>query len=106
MNDVLVDLEEAVRTGTFRADFYHGITRTRLKLPALREQPEDVPLLFAYFLMDAASTLHLDAPVPNEAQRRHLLAHGWPGNVRELRNHAYVAAGVRALALRWAGRCR
>jgi two-component system C4-dicarboxylate transport response regulator DctD len=83
------DLEAAVRTGAFRADLYHRIARTRLKLPALRERPEDIPLLFAYFLMDAASTLHLAAPVPDDAQRRHLLAHGWPGNVRELRNHAF-----------------
>jgi two-component system C4-dicarboxylate transport response regulator DctD len=83
------DLEGAVRTGVFRADLYHRIAQTRLKLPALRERPEDVPLLFAHFLADAAATLRLAAPVPNEAQRRYLFAHGWPGNVRELRNYAF-----------------
>ncbi|SFP99457.1 sigma-54-dependent transcriptional regulator [Sphingomonas rubra] len=82
-------LEEAVRTGAFRADLYHRIARIRLKLPALRERPEDVPLLFAHFLADAAATLRLAAPVPDEAQRRYLFAHGWSGNVRELRNHAF-----------------
>ncbi|HXY42013.1 MAG TPA: sigma-54 dependent transcriptional regulator, partial [Vicinamibacteria bacterium] len=80
------DLEELVRAGRFRQDLFYRLNVIPLRLPALRERPEDVPPLAMYFLEEARRS----APVgprgfSAEAMAR-LLAHRWPGNVRELRN--------------------
>ena len=80
------NLEEAVKNGRFREDLYYRLNVVRLRLPPLRERPEDVPELAEHFLrkycaetgktMSGISTLAIDT----------LCAHRWPGNVRELEN--------------------
>ena len=75
------DLWREVSEGRFREDLYFRLAVVKLKLPPLRERPEDVVLLAQRFLAELPEPLTL----PDEA-RAQLLAHPWPGNVRELRN--------------------
>jgi two-component system C4-dicarboxylate transport response regulator DctD len=80
------DMEEAVRGGSIREDFYHRIMVLRIAVPPLRERAEDVPLLVSHFLRLAAERNGIPVPeVPREALEQ-MLSHPWPGNVRELKN--------------------
>ncbi|MFP3940640.1 MAG: sigma-54 interaction domain-containing protein [Thermoanaerobaculia bacterium] len=79
-------LQDAVRQGQFREDLYYRLHVIHLRVPPLRERPEDLPLLIDHFLRKF-SALHdrAIAGLSNEA-RALLLAHPWSGNVRELEN--------------------
>jgi two-component system C4-dicarboxylate transport response regulator DctD len=80
------DMEEAVRAGSIREDFYHRIMVLRICVPPLRERPEDIPLLVSNFLRQAAERNGIPVPeIPGEALEQ-MLDHPWPGNVRELKN--------------------
>ena len=80
------DMEEAVRGGSIREDFYHRIMVLRIAVPPLRERVEDIPLLVSHFLRQAAERNGIPVPeIPGEALEQ-MLAHPWPGNVRELKN--------------------
>ncbi|MFK7984636.1 MAG: sigma 54-interacting transcriptional regulator [Sandaracinaceae bacterium] len=79
------DLRAEVNAGAFRLDLYYRIAVVVLQLPALRERPEDVPLLAAHFLKDAGHDGALADVFDAEALEA-LVRHRWPGNVRELRN--------------------
>jgi two-component system, NtrC family, C4-dicarboxylate transport response regulator DctD len=80
------DMEEAVRAGSIREDFYHRIVVLAIAVPPLRERPEDIPLLVSHFLRQAAERNGIPVPeIPREALEQ-MLAHPWPGNVRELKN--------------------
>jgi DNA-binding NtrC family response regulator len=72
------DLEREVNLGTFRADLFYRISALVLRMPALRERPEDVPELVAHFLEEAGATL--PGPVLERLYRGE-----YPGNVRQLR---------------------
>ncbi len=76
-----VDLLERVEAGRFRRDLYYRINVLPLRLPPLRERPEDIEPLFRAFLGDGVGW---DPCVLGAALR----AHSWPGNVREVRNVA------------------
>jgi two-component system response regulator HydG len=80
------DLEKAVAENQFRSDLYHRLRVVTIKLPALRERREDVPLLSAHFLKELNATHGKHATTISEAVRRAMAAYDWPGNVRELRN--------------------
>jgi len=75
------DLEAAVKEGRFRQDLYHRLGQFQLRVPPLRERPEDIVALAEHFL-------RLKAPGKNFSEQAisALLSHGWPGNIRELRN--------------------
>jgi PAS domain S-box-containing protein len=75
------DLELAVKEGRFRKDLFHRLGQFQLRVPPLRERPEDIAALARHFLsLKAADKLFTqDALVA-------LQAHPWPGNIRELRN--------------------
>jgi DNA-binding NtrC family response regulator len=75
------DLDAAVAAGRFRQDLFHRLSQFQLRVPPLRERPEDIIALAEHFLRlkNPASTFMPDAVSA-------LLSHGWPGNVRELRN--------------------
>ncbi len=90
-----VDLKAQAAKGLFREDLYYRLNVVTLRIPALRERKDDVPLLFAHFL-DAAALRHgRQPPRVSRAEVQALLAHDWPGNVRELRNAAErVALGL------------
>ncbi|HEX2875454.1 MAG TPA: sigma 54-interacting transcriptional regulator, partial [Polyangiaceae bacterium] len=83
-------LRELVASGQFRADLMYRLRVVPLRIPPLRERPEDIPFLAGRLLADLQAT---DAARPGgsvamlaEDARRALLAYAWPGNVRELRN--------------------
>ncbi|PXV66547.1 Fis family nitrogen metabolism transcriptional regulator NtrC [Sinimarinibacterium flocculans] len=80
------DLEELVREGRFREDLYHRLNVIRIRIPALRERPEDVPQLTRHFLARAAEELHAEPKrlLPDVLKR--LQHFDWPGNVRQLEN--------------------
>ncbi len=80
------DLEEAVKKEEFREDLYYRISVFPIKLPALRERKEDIPLLAAHFLNKYAEqeSKEIEAISPDALEL--LMAYHWPGNVRELEN--------------------
>ncbi len=75
------DLDEAVKRGSFRKDLYHRLSQFQLRVPPLRERPEDISALARHFLSLKAP----DKAFATDAMAA-LLGHTWPGNVRELRN--------------------
>ncbi len=77
------DLLAEVEAGRFRADLFHRLSVVPIRIPPLRERPEDVPLLVRHFLERAApgAAIGLAPALLAELQRR-----PWPGNVRELKN--------------------
>lgn len=80
------DLEQAIRDGKFRQDLYFRLNRVTLRLPALRERPEDLPELVDYFLARIAESTGRPRPTVTEAALERLRHYSWPGNVRELEN--------------------
>ena len=87
-------LEALVEQGRFRADLLHRLDVVRLRLPPLRERREDIPLLAARFLADAARRLELPPKAFARAALERLQAHAWPGNVRELENVCWRLAAL------------
>ncbi|NIR52974.1 sigma-54-dependent Fis family transcriptional regulator [candidate division KSB1 bacterium] len=80
------DLEEAVKRGDFREDLYYRISVFPIKLPALRERKEDIPLLAAHFLTKYAKQEEKELENISPDALELLMAYHWPGNVRELEN--------------------
>jgi two-component system response regulator HydG len=79
------DLETAVAQGTFRRDLYFRLNVLNLRIPALRERRQDIPVLAAYFLERMARDFGQERSLSDDAMKV-LLAYDWPGNVRELEN--------------------
>jgi DNA-binding NtrC family response regulator len=88
------DLETAIAEGTFRRDLFHRLNRVTLRLPALRERPDDLPELVGFFLTRAAEAANRPRPALSAAALDRLRAHHWPGNIRELQNVVFRAFGV------------
>jgi transcriptional regulator with GAF, ATPase, and Fis domain len=85
------DLEGMVAAGTFREDLFYRLNVITLRVPALRERPEDIPLLFEHFARKhAPKDQPTDAPgrqvKVTRAAMAKLVAFPWPGNVRQLEN--------------------
>jgi two-component system nitrogen regulation response regulator GlnG len=80
------DLEERVKNGLFREDLFHRLNVIRLRLPALRERREDIPLLIKHFLQHSANELGVETKQPSPAALKYLSAVNWSGNVRQLEN--------------------
>jgi two-component system nitrogen regulation response regulator GlnG len=93
------DLAARVREGRFREDLLHRLDVLRLSLPPLRERREDIPLLAARFINEAAQAMGLGTRRLATAAVERLQQHAFPGNVRELRNLCFrlvaLAAGER-----------
>ena len=82
-----VNLENAVQAGTFREDLYYRLNVIHLTVPALRERPEDVPLLVQHFLKKAKERVgRTTIEGVSRAAAQILADYQWPGNVRELEN--------------------
>src|SRR5689334_11757117 len=79
------DLEQAVTQGEFRRDLYFRLNVLSLRIPALRERRQDIPLLIAYFMERMIRTSGQNKTLSDDALKA-MLAHDWPGNVRELEN--------------------
>ncbi|WP_310389857.1 nitrogen regulation protein NR(I) [Roseateles sp.] len=80
------DLEQRVREGVFREDLFHRLNVIRLRLPALRERREDVPMLTRHFLAASAIQLGIEPKRITDAALARLALFGFPGNVRQLEN--------------------
>jgi len=83
-----LDLAAEANAGGFRADLFYRLNPIRLKIPPLRERPEDVLVLFGHFLREAARRYRREPPPLSDAVRRRLIEHDWPGNARELSHFA------------------
>jgi len=80
------DLDEQKAAGLFREDLYYRLNVVSLRLPALAERREDIPLLAAYFLRKLAERYHKPIPTLAPDAMALLVAAPWPGNVRQLLN--------------------
>ena len=80
------NLEQRVKEGAFREDLFHRLNVIRLRLPALRERREDVPMLTRHFLKQSASQLGVEAKRISDAALVWLGDFAFPGNVRQLEN--------------------
>ena len=79
------DLEHAVMEGNFRRDLYFRLNVLSLRIPALRERRQDIPLLIGHFLERMTRTSGQEKMLSDDALKA-MLAYDWPGNVRELEN--------------------
>ncbi|WP_422843265.1 nitrogen regulation protein NR(I) [Acidovorax sp. M2(2025)] len=80
------DLEKRVKEGGFREDLFHRLNVIRLRLPALRERHEDVPVLTRHFLQQSARQLGVEPKRISDAALARLEQFAFPGNVRQLEN--------------------
>ncbi len=80
------NLEHRVKDGLFREDLFHRLNVIRLRLPALRERREDIPLLAKHFLGKSAQELGVEPKRLSEGALKYLAGLDFPGNVRQLEN--------------------
>ena len=88
------DLLRSIESGRFREDLYYRLNTVPISVPALRERPEDIPLLFRKFAADVAVQYQMPAVQLDDNARAMLQSHYWRGNVRQLKN---VAEQISAL---------
>ncbi len=81
-----VDLESAITKGTFRPDLYYRLRVVTIHTPALRDIPEDIPLLTDHLLQKLSRLLEKEPKRLTPGALRCLSDYRWPGNVRELEN--------------------
>lgn len=82
------DLLEYTHAGRFREDLYYRLSTVPIRVPALRDRKEDIPLLFRKFAVDFAER-YKSPPVQLTDEARNILVnYPWPGNIRELKNIA------------------
>ena len=80
------DLEQRVKEGVFREDLFHRLNVIRLRLPALHQRREDIPMLSKHFLIQSAKQLGVEPKRFTEAALAQLAGFNFPGNVRQLEN--------------------
>jgi len=80
------DLQQEVAAGRFRGDLYYRLNVVRIKMPPLRERPEDLPILVQEILRPLAKEMGRAVPKVSPRVLKKLADYPWPGNVRELRN--------------------
>ncbi len=78
------DLEKDVKAGRFRQDLFFRLKVIQIRVPPLREHPEDIPELAAFFLAKVSTECRKNFKLTTAAMRK-LQRHTWPGNVRQLR---------------------
>jgi DNA-binding NtrC family response regulator len=88
------DLRAEVAAGRFREDLFYRLHVFPIRLPALRERPEDVPLLAAHFLEKHARACRREITDIEPDALALMASHAWPGNVRELENAVERAVAV------------
>lgn len=89
-----IDLTYAVQRGKFRADLYYRLNAISIKVPSLRERPDDIPLLFRKFTSDFSQKYNVCKLNLTPDAVTLLKSYRWPGNIRQLKN---VAESVSAL---------
>ncbi len=80
------DLPNLILEKKFRQDLYFRIKGVNISLPALRDRPEDLPLLVDHFLKEAAAEVGSKVTGITDAAQNVLAGYDWPGNIRQLRN--------------------
>jgi len=80
------DVPKMVQEGAFREDLYYRLNVVQIKLPALRERTDDIPLLVDHFLRELSDKKGISAHRVSLEVMRLFMSYRWPGNVRELRN--------------------
>src|SRR6266567_9017634 len=80
------ELEARVKQGLFREDLFHRLNVIRLRLPAMRERREDIPLLAKHFLAKSARELGVEPKRLSDDAMAYLSVQTLPGNVRQLEN--------------------
>ena len=83
-----LDMQQAIRSGRFREDLYYRLCTVAIKVPALRERREDIPLLFRKFALDFSEKYRMPPLRLNDEARELLKSYYWQGNVRQLKNVA------------------
>ncbi len=89
-----INLEDAVKEGTFREDLFYRLNVLKLRLPDLKERQEDILLLAHNFLIEESQRLGRKQPSFLPATLAAIANHNWPGNVRELQNRIRGALGT------------
>ncbi|HMA93622.1 MAG TPA: sigma-54 dependent transcriptional regulator [Polyangiaceae bacterium] len=90
------DLAALVANGRFREDLFYRSNVATLRVPPLRERPEDIPVLARHSLAQATTRFGLPKVEPTTELMARLAAYSWPGNVRELENSIERAAVMSA----------
>lgn len=82
------DLDQEVAAGRFLADLFYRLDLMRVRIPALRERPDDIPILFRHYVAQACEQANLPQPIIPPELLAELMAQDWPGNARALMNAA------------------
>src|ERR1700710_474426 len=82
------DLLQLAQQGKFREDLYYRLNSVPIRIPALRDRKEDIPLLFRKFVIDFAERYKTNPVQLDDDARQMLVNYPWRGNVRELKNIA------------------
>jgi two-component system C4-dicarboxylate transport response regulator DctD len=82
------DLGQAAAEGRFNADLFYRLEVLRVRIPALSERPEDIPVLFRHYVAQAAEQAGLSSPEISPDHLAALMAQDWPGNARSLMSAA------------------
>jgi transcriptional regulator with PAS, ATPase and Fis domain len=85
------DLEDLVEQGRFRLDLFYRISPVQIKLPALGERLEDIPLLTVHFLQELSKQYNRSIPEIDSDVYDFLMGRTWPGNIRQLRHEIETA---------------
>ncbi len=81
-----LDMIEATKNGRFREDLYYRLNTVPIRIPALRNRKDDIPLLFRKFASDCAEKYNMPPIVLTDEARQLLKEYRWPGNIRQLKN--------------------
>jgi transcriptional regulator with PAS, ATPase and Fis domain len=81
-----LDMVAATRNGRFREDLYYRLNTVPIRIPALRDRKDDIPLLFRKFASDCAEKYSMPPIVLTDSARQMLKEYYWPGNIRQLKN--------------------
>ncbi len=88
------NLMQSIAAGRFREDLYYRLNTVPIAVPALRERPEDIYLLFRKFASDVAVQYRMPAISLDSEARALLESYGWRGNVRQLKNVAEQISAI------------
>ena len=83
-----LNIPKAIEEGRFREDLYYRLNTIEIKVPALRERKDDIPLLFRKFVIDFAEKYRMPAIRLTDEATEMLKSYYWQGNVRQLKNVA------------------
>lgn len=89
-----INLQEAIASGRFREDLYYRLNTVPIQVPALRQRPEDIYLLFRKFASDVAVQYRMPAITLDSEARTLLESYAWRGNIRQLKNVAEQISAI------------